>query len=227
MQPIVSIIMPTYEGADLIERSIKSALLQTMPDFELIIIDDATPDNTEEVVNQFDDSRIVYIKRAIRSSVKNGENPRNDGLKAARGKYICYLDHDDTYRLGFLEVMSSYLDEHPEVGLAYCDSIWHRNGERADLARSVDFNMVRMVRRNIIGVLTVMHRREIVDKIGYFKRGFCRPFAHSRRRGRADWDYWCRVSEHFEIKHVPIILGDKIHRSSDNYRNKDFAPWEA
>ncbi|MCP4710898.1 MAG: glycosyltransferase family 2 protein, partial [Planctomycetes bacterium] len=60
-----SIIMPTFNRAAIIPRSIKSVLRQTMPDFELIVIDDASTDNTQQVVRSFEDPRIVYIKRAV------------------------------------------------------------------------------------------------------------------------------------------------------------------
>ena len=87
----VSVIMPTYNRAGLIGRSIKSVLRQTMPDFELIIIDDASTDNTEEVVRKFEDDRIVYIKLdknhlQVHQETGRGDNPRNVGLRRARGQ---------------------------------------------------------------------------------------------------------------------------------------------
>jgi len=230
MNPLVSVIMPTYKGARFIERSIRSVLLQTMPNFELIIIDDVSPDNTEQVIKQFDDSRIIYIKKAG-PYLRQGECVRNDGMRIARGKYFCYLDHDDTYKLKFLEIMSAYLDAHPGVGLAFCDYVWHRNlygqGEiaRRDLSR--DFDMEMMKRTNLIAVLAVMHRREVIDKVGYFRNKHGR-YSHpgASYSATADWDYWFRIAQHFKIEHVPITLADKIHKSSDNYWNKDFTPWE-
>ena len=124
VKPLVSIIMPTYKGARFIERSIKSVLLQTVINFELIIINDVSPDNTEQVIKRFTDPRIVYIKREGPHQ-KSGENPRNDGMRIARGKYLSYLDHDDTYKAKFLEVMSTYLEKYPNIDFIYCDYIFH------------------------------------------------------------------------------------------------------
>jgi len=230
MKPLVSVIMPTYNGARFIERSIKSVLLQTMQNFELIIINDVSPDNTEHIVKQFDDSRIIYIKK-IGPHQKSGENPRNAGMKIACGKYLSYLDHDDTYKLRFLEIMSAYLENHLDIDLAFCDCIWHRNlngrGEVVSRAFSFDFDMKLMKQRNIVAVLTVMHRQEIINKIGYFQPGGGRRYSHPDvpYAGQGDWDYWFRIAQHFKMKHIPITLTDKIHKTSDNYWDKDFAPY--
>lgn len=231
MEPLVSVIMPTYKGARFIERSIKSVLLQTMTNFELIVVDDTSPDNTEQVVREFDDPRIIYIRKPGPYLVA-GECARNDGMKVARGRYFCYLDHDDTYKPKFLETMSAYLDAHLDVGLAFCDYVWHRNLSgrkgneiaRRDLSR--DFDMALMKRTNLIAVLTVMHRREVVDRVGYF-RDKRRRYSHlgASYSATADWDYWFRIAQHFKVKHIPITLGDKIHKSSDHYWDKSFAPY--
>lgn len=235
--PTVSVIMPTYNRAYVIERAIRSVLGQSLTDFELIIIDDASTDDTAEVLSRYKDPRIHLIRRTknhIAQYRQTGtlDHPRNDGLKVAKGKYISYLDDDDTYKTEFLKFMSSYLDAHPDVGLAYCDCIWHRNlTGRKELAScppslSGDFNAELMKRRNIIGTLTVMHRREIVDKIGFFKPYMVKtaypgvPYA-----GQEDWDYWFRISQYFKIKHVPIVLTDKMHKSSIHHRDKNFAPY--
>ena len=227
MLPLVSVIMPTYKGARFIERSIKSVLLQTMTNFELIIIDDASPDNTKQVIKRFNDPRIIYIKRK-----KSGEHSRNVGMKIARGKYLSYLDHDDTYKPKFLKIMSTYLEKHPNIDFVFCDCVWHRNlkgrGEIVSRAFSFDFNMELMKRRNIIAILTVMHHRKIINKVGYFRPSGRRySYLGVSYSGPADWDYWFRIAQHFEMKHIPITLADKIHKTSINYWNKNFAPYLA
>lgn len=226
MPPLVSVIMPTYKGARFIERSIKSVLFQTMINFELVIIDDVSPDNTKQIVKQFDDPRIIYIKRRKQL----GEHSRNIGMRIARGKYFSYLDHDDTYKPKFLEILSAYLEKHPKIDFVFCDCIWHRNlnGDREIVSRafSFDFDMELMKRRNIIAILTVMHRREIISKVGYFRPSGRRySYPGVPYSGPADWDYWFRIAQHFKMKHIPITLTDKIHKTSDNYWDKDFAPY--
>jgi len=94
--PIVSVIIPTYNRANLLSRTVRSALNQTLQDFELIIIDDGSIDNTEEVVKNFQgkDQRVKYIKH---EKNKGGGVARNTGLKNAKGKYIAFLDSDDEW----------------------------------------------------------------------------------------------------------------------------------
>lgn len=234
--PVVSVIMPTYNRAHIVERAINSVLCQTLTDFELIVIDDASTDNTAEILGRYSDPRIRLIRRTANHLVQYRragvlDNPRNDGLKVARGKYISYLDDDDAYKIRFLEVMSSYLDVHPDIGLAFCDYTWHRNlsgrGEIADRYVSRDFDMELMKHTNLIGTLVTMHHRVVIDKVGFFK-----PFMVTTSypgvpyAGQEDWDYWFRIAQHFKVKHVPVTLADKIHKSSIHYQDGGFTSWE-
>jgi len=92
--PKVSVIIPTYNRAHLIGRAIQSVLNQTYQDFELIVVDDGSTDNTNEVIKEFSqkDKRILYIKH---DKNKGGSAARNTGIKAARGEYIAFQDSDD------------------------------------------------------------------------------------------------------------------------------------
>lgn len=93
MSPFFSVIIPTYNRADLLPIAINSVLSQTYTNWELLIIDDGSKDNTREVVNKYNDPRIKYIYQdnAERSAA------RNNGIKNALGTYICFLDSDDYY----------------------------------------------------------------------------------------------------------------------------------
>ncbi|MCW5908129.1 MAG: glycosyltransferase family 2 protein [Chitinophagales bacterium] len=101
MPPFFSIIIPTYNRAHFIRKAIESVLAQTFSDWELIVVDDGSTDNTKQVVFQYTDVRIKYMyqQNAERSAA------RNNGIKQALGKYICFLDSDDYFlpeRLGNL-----------------------------------------------------------------------------------------------------------------------------
>ena len=91
--PMVSVIIPTFNRAHLIGRAIKSVLNQTYQDFEIIVIDDGSTDNTGEIIRSFTDKRIKYIKKYKKN--KGISVARNIGIKVARGKYIALLDSDD------------------------------------------------------------------------------------------------------------------------------------
>ena len=91
MQAFFSVIIPTYNRAGLIGKAIDSVLAQTFADWELLIIDDGSTDNTRQIVEAYTDRRVKYIyqENAERSAA------RNNGVAQAAGKYICFLDSDD------------------------------------------------------------------------------------------------------------------------------------
>ncbi len=97
---LVSVIIPTYNRAKLIKKSVESVLNQTYNNIELIIVDDASKDNTEEVVKTIKDKRIKYIKLKTN---KGACNARNVGIKEANGKYITFQDSDDEYHKDKIE----------------------------------------------------------------------------------------------------------------------------
>ncbi len=111
--PFFSIIVPTYNRADMISATIDSCLQQTWHDFELLVIDDGSSDHTEAVVMAIDDHRIRYIKR------DNGgpAAARNTGIMAARGRYLAFLDSDDRF---LPEKLAHYHDRIMTSGAAVC-----------------------------------------------------------------------------------------------------------
>lgn len=114
--PKISVIIPTYNGATFIGKAIQSVLGQTYPDFELIIVNDASPDNVTDVVEQFRDPRIKYIVHKKNQGV---DCSRDTGLKASTGEIIAFLDQDDSYHPEKLQKHVEYLKQHPDVGFTY------------------------------------------------------------------------------------------------------------
>jgi glycosyltransferase involved in cell wall biosynthesis len=92
--PKVSVIIPTYNRAEYLGRSIQSVLNQTYQDFELIIVDDGSTDNTRDIVAQFHDKRLNYIRHETNLGVAAA---RNSGVRAARGIYLAFQDSDDEW----------------------------------------------------------------------------------------------------------------------------------
>ena len=99
--PSVSVIIPTYKRAHLVTRAIDSVLNQTFSDVEVIVVDDGSPDNTEEVVRGVVDGRVRYIRHEVNRGLAAAG--RNTGIAMARGYYIAFLDDDDEWRADKLE----------------------------------------------------------------------------------------------------------------------------
>jgi glycosyltransferase involved in cell wall biosynthesis len=114
--PLVTVVIPAYNGTDHIGEAIQSVLDQTYPHFELIVVDDASPDNTAEVVKGFQDPRLRYIRHE-RNRLANAA--RNTGIRAAKGEVIAFLDQDDMFHPEKLRVHVEYLRGHPDVGMTY------------------------------------------------------------------------------------------------------------
>ncbi|MFD0767741.1 glycosyltransferase family 2 protein [Bacillus sp. CGMCC 1.60114] len=105
---LVSVVIPTYNRSSLIKRTIDSVLNQTYTNFELIIVDDASTDNTEEIIKEYNDLRIKYIKLSENSS---GTKPRNVGIQESKGEYIALLDSDDEWLPTKLEKQLKFIQQ--------------------------------------------------------------------------------------------------------------------
>ena len=114
MRPYFSII-PTYNRSNFIAAAIKSVLNQTYTNWELFIIDDGSTDNTKEVVSNFNDPRILYKYQ----NNQERSAARNNGIKIAKGEWICFLDSDDAYKKHHLETFNLFIEsnkiKHPSM----------------------------------------------------------------------------------------------------------------
>jgi glycosyltransferase involved in cell wall biosynthesis len=115
MIPQVSVIMPVFNGERFIADSIMSILNQTFNDFELIIVDDCSTDNTVSIIKEIKDGRIRYVRNFANSGPAIS---RNVGNSMARGKYIAVIDADDIALPHRLASQFHYLESHPKIGLS-------------------------------------------------------------------------------------------------------------
>ncbi len=111
-------MIPAYNAAPTIEATLRSVLAQSEPDFELIVVDDGSGDQTPELVRGFaHDPRVRLIEQENRGTA----GARNTGVAAARGRYVSFLDNDDLWMPAYLERIGEALDSTPEAGFAYAD----------------------------------------------------------------------------------------------------------
>jgi glycosyltransferase involved in cell wall biosynthesis len=165
--PLVSIIMPTYNRAHLIDQAIKSVLEQTYPNWELVVCDDGSDDGTDAVVTAFADERIIY-HRLTRGGAASA---RNFGLAKAEGEIVAYLDSDNVWHPRFLAAMVSALVVRPGRYTAYCkfiDVVVDSNRLRLKSFDSRPFSYETLSTRNFIDLNGFVHRRSLYDRLGGF-----------------------------------------------------------
>jgi glycosyltransferase involved in cell wall biosynthesis len=125
----VSVVVPTYNRADLLPRAMDSVLDQTYGDLELVVVDDGSTDDTGTVVEGYDDPRVRYVAH----ETNRGANvARNTGIEAADGEYVAFLDSDDEWRPRKLELQMDAMSDGAWVG-AYCEAETRTTGLTADL----------------------------------------------------------------------------------------------
>lgn len=136
MTPFFSVIIPTYKRAHAILKAIESVLNQTFQDFELIVVDDASPDDTEHIVKSIKDDRIVYLKNE-----SNQERclSRNRGINVAKGKYICFLDSDDYHLPNHLQDLYGLIQEKKESIAFFFSNSWNETEEGIRSERACPF----------------------------------------------------------------------------------------
>jgi len=136
ISPLVSVIIATYNRAHLIPQSIESVLSQTFKDYEIIVVDDGSSDNTKELLKNRYGESIIYIGKEKNEGLSAA---RNIGVKAAKGKYLAILDDEDIWLPEKLEMQIRLMQKNPSLGVVYCGCCKvNRNGNKhvMDLGRS-------------------------------------------------------------------------------------------
>lgn len=208
--PLISIIIPAYQRENVIPRAIRSVLSQTFLDFELIIVDDHSTDNTRAIVEKFieSDPRVKYI------FLESNQGPacaRNAGVKSSQGEYIAFLDSDDEWYPSKLEKQVGILQQFPEIDVVFTDSL-NNNEEngKTNLLSEVNGDFLRelqprllhgyqhvylfdgpfrkvVYKKCFILISTVALRRSCYDRIGGF---------NPARFGTEDIDLFTRLAEY-------------------------------
>lgn len=193
--PTISVIIPVYNGESTIKETIESVLNQSLADFELIIINDASQDSTLAIINQITDSRIrvfSYQNSGVSAS-------RNRGLDKAQGEFISFLDADDLWTPDKLEKQLKALQNNPQAALAYSWTDWiDESGQFLRAGGHITVNGVAydklLVRDFIESGSNPLIRKQALDKVG----GFDSLLTHGE-----DWEMWLRIAICYEFVTVP------------------------
>jgi glycosyltransferase involved in cell wall biosynthesis len=206
--PRVSVIIPTYNRAHFIAEAIESVLAQSFRDFEIIVVDDGSTDNTRSVISSF----------PVRYMYQENQGPviaRNRGIDLAQSKYLVFLDSDDVFMGNALERGVKVLDRHPEVAFSYgqaylIDEEGHVFGLRKakykhSCTQTGKDEIARfLVYGNQIPTCTAMVRRSCLDEVGWFDPAFS--------SGSEDFDLWVRLAKRYAVAYIAEPLAKyRVH----------------
>lgn len=215
--PLVSIITITYNRCDLIHRCIESIQKQTYQNYEHIIVDGNSPDDTESVVLSYNDPHIVYIKLDTRGP----EKQMRAGSKIAKGKYVTFLDDDDEYLPQKLEKQVTFFESLPEdYGMIYCwmtyyDSETGRKGYEHKFQLKGDVADICVSAPMICGTPTLMVRKEVFEAIGG-------TYDDSSGVIGADWEMATRICQITKVDFLPESLVRVYTNHSHSRLSTDF-----
>lgn len=201
-----SVIIPTYNRADLLPALLNSLVLQTFSDFEIIICDDGSVDNTSEIVNEYKDK--IDIKYILLENNGGPAAPRNAGIRAAEGEYCAFLDSDDEWYVDKLTEVSKVLEK--GFDWTYHDLDIKKNNEITGVVKARDYNKKNameslLVNFNPVPTSSVVVRTEVLKQVGFFRTEKSFHFVE-------DFDYWLRLvkvnTNSFAIKKSLGIYND-------------------
>ena len=217
-QQLVSIIMPTYNRSNTVIAAINSVIAQSYDNWELLIADDGSYDNTTSIIKEFIsgtnyEDRITLIELSENGGVSKA---RNAALAKAQGDVIAYLDSDNTWDLDYLLIMVNMLLENSWAKVAYCgDRIWQYYPHNQALPSGLEtvairlghFNKSLIENRNYIDLNVFVHWRELYQELGGFREDM---------RRLVDWELILRYTNVAPPKFVPAILANYFMGLCDN-----------
>lgn len=223
-----SIILPTYNRAYTLWQAIQSVIAQTYPFWELIIIDDASTDQTEKLVKLFTDPRVKYFK--LKKNI-GPASARNRGLAKAQNDYIAYIDSDNQWHKDYLEVVANTFKKFPSKVLTYCKKNYRLTIENDKTRKTTSlrdewtnhkkfFDLKRLWQRKIIiDTNTLAHRKNILKKVGNWD---------AKLDFWEDFEFTLRVSDKYPdgIIYINRTLVDYEQTLDLKDRDKIFKKWE-
>ena len=192
----VSIIIPTYNRAEFLTEALNSIMSQTYKDFELIVVDDGSSDNTKEVVKNFD-GEIKYLYRKNQGV----SAARNLGINEAKGEFLSFLDSDDLWERNKLEKQIDFFDKNKEAKVCYTDEIWVRKGKRVNQMKKHAKYSGNIFEKSlplcIISASSITIKKDVFARVGLFDESLivCE-----------DYDLWLRISNEYPVYFIPEKL---------------------
>lgn len=217
MPPKISVIIVTYNRADLLPKAVASVLAQSFRDFELLIIDDGSVDGTEAYARNLAarDERVKYFKNEFNLGIAKS---RNRGVALAGGEYIAMLDSDDYWiNDDKLKIQAAYLDAHPEIGLT--GTMIRCEDEKGLVLKEDIFGLgdkeirARFLSKNQIAQSSVLFRKSAFVKAGGYDESF---------RVGEDYDLWLKMGRSEKLANLPEVMVAYLVHSGGITKEKKF-----
>ena len=208
--PLVSVIMPVYNGEEYVKNAIESILRQTYAGFELIIINDGSIDSTAILINNFNDERIVFVDHSVN---KGNYWRRNEGTGLAKGKYIAVMDADDEASPFRLESQVSYMEKNSHI-LAVGSQFELEGKGISNKPTDYDLIKVMLLQNNMFLHPSLLIRKSVLEEIG----GYDEQYYYA-----SDYDLVCRLSLKGEVVNMPdVLMKYRLHGTQIScLRNKE------
>ncbi len=210
MAPKVSVVIPAYNNAALLPETLDGVRRQTVTDFEIVVVDDGSTDDTAEVVRRYDPS-IRYARQENRGPAA----ARNAGVSLARGEFIAFCDHDDVWNDQHLERLLACFAEYPQAAMCFdnAEGIGGRTAGEVHINRKVAESMVgkkvpiiRLWHCWVASMSVVMVRKAVFEKLGGL---------HREIWGLDDLHFYLRLGAEYEVRYVDYV-GCKKRTGPDN-----------
>ncbi len=209
-KPLVSVIIPTFNRGYCLEDSLRSVLAQSFADFELIVVDDGSTDDTAVLVGRFPAVKLIRLEKNRGVSFA-----RNRGVVAARGNYIAFLDSDDLWEPRKLAAQIKWMERRPDSQVVYTDEIWIRNGTRVNPAnkhRKYSGDVFQYcLPLCIVSPSSVLLRTKMLSNIGGFDESM---------RVCEDYDLWLRIAQRYPFHCIDEKLITKRGGHDDQLSRK-------
>lgn len=206
----VSIVIPTYNRAELLKKAVRSLLSQSHQNIEIVIVDDCSTDHTSIVVEEMTDSRILYVKHPVN---KGGAAARNTGIARATGDYIGFLDSDDQWLPEKLEKQLQVFRKNTDIGVVYTGlRVVNESKATRDMTPMFKGDILpKLIQFNCIDTTSsILVKKEFMNKV----EGFDPSFPSCQ-----DWDLYLRLAQitHFDYVSEPLVLF--FHHSGERITN--------
>lgn len=210
---LVSVIMPVYNVENFVKEAIDSILNQSYPNFEFIIINDGSTDNTSSIIKLEEDPRIICIDKQVN---RGNYTCRNEGCRLAKGKYICVMDGDDIAMFNRLEKQVEIMEADPEI-LAMGTDFEFINGSICRKPKEYPLLRTLLLQNNMFLHPSLIIKKEVLLQVGYYNEEYYYA---------SDYDLMCRISLIGKVINIPdTLMRYRLHEkqiSSGQYTKQTF-----